>query len=339
VVGIIESEISEWQPGATIPGFRTFQRIFAGQIGYLATGFFAREYIDDIVDFSNVAVATHLSRHVPKIALQMPRFRRAHKRVDELIRKILDTHPLSGSNDRPPNLVDKLNELNAAQPHYISEADAKLSLLAPFIAGLDTAAAASAFLLYEAARNPKLLNRMIEEADWLFRNGPPSTDDLRNLDVIRRALMETLRLYPLSVVIFRRTANSFQFNGYLIPAGANVLVSYSLPHTMKEHWPRPSEFDIDRFGKERAEHTRKNGIYEPFGLGAHACLGRRLAEILITVNISTILHHVEPALDPPGYRMKVHQLPALHPRSSFKFRVAKKRTSDLPHLGLCPSDF
>ncbi len=338
VVDIIEREISEWRSGVSMPGFRAFQRIFAGQIGYLTTGVFAREYIDDIVDFSNVTVATHLSRHVPKLALKLPRFRRAHKRVNELIGNILDPQGPDRREDRPPNLVDKLIELNKAQPHYISEADAKLSVLAPFIAGLDTAAAASAFMLYEALKDPELLRRMTEEADFLFRDGAPATGDLRNLDVIRRAMMETLRLYPLSVVIFRKVANSFQFNGYSIPAGANVLVSYSLPHSMEEHWSNPSEFDIDRFGKERAEHTKEKGIYEPFGLGVHGCLGRSLAETLITVNIAAILHHVEPVLDPPGYRMKVRQLPGLHPHSSFRFRVSKKRNGRLPPDGCSSAD-
>jgi cytochrome P450 len=333
VVGIIEREISQWRPGVSIPVFRAFQRIFAGQIGYLATGVFAPDYIDDIVDFSNIAVATHLSRHVPKLALKLPRFRRAHKRVDELIGNILDLRGPGRRVDRPPDLVDKLFELNEAQPHYISEADAKLSVLAPFIAGLDTAAAASAFMLFEALKEPDLLGTMTDEADFLFRDGAPATRDLLNLDVIRRAMKETMRLYPLSVVIFRKVANSFEFNRYSIPAGANVLISYSLPHSMEEHWSNPSQFDVDRFVKERAEHAQEKGIYEPFGLGAHACLGRSLAETLIVINIAAILHHVEPVLDPPGYRMKVRQLPGLHPRSSFRFRVAKKRTALLPDDG------
>ena len=338
VVDIIEREISEWRSGVSMPGFRAFQRIFAGQIGYLATGVFAREYIDDVIDFSNVVVATHLSRHVPKLTLKLPRFRRAHRRVDQLIGKILDPHGPDRREDRPPDLVDKLIELNEAQPHYISEADAKLSVLAPFIAGLDTAAAASAFMLYEALKDPELLRRMTEEADFLFRDGAPATGDLRNLDVIRRAMMETMRLYPLSVVVFRRVANSFQFNGYSIPPGVNVLISYSLPHSMEEHWSNPSEFDIDRFGKERAEHAKEKGIYEPFGLGAHACLGRSLAEVLIIVNIAAILHHVEPVLDPPGYKIKVRQLPGLHPHSSFRFRVGKKRTGDPRYDGRSLAD-
>ncbi len=335
VLGIIERQISEWRAGASLPGFRTFQRIFAGQIGFLATGLFAQEYIDDIVDFSNLVVSTHLSRHVPKVALSLPRFRRARKRVDELMGKVLDPH---GREGRTNDLVDKLNELNATQPHYISEADAKLSLLVPFIAGLDTAAAANAFLLYGAARDRELLSRMTEEADFLFRNGPPAPDELRSLDVTRRALMETLRLYPLSEAIFRKAANSFQFNGYWIPAGVNVLVSYSLTHTMEEYWSNPLEFDIDRFGKERAEHVQEKGIYEPFGLGAHSCLGRSLAEDLIVFNTATILHHVEPVLDPPSYNMRVRRFPGLHPHPSFKFRVARDRGNDLKGCTLSSAD-
>ena len=325
-VEIVKRAIADWPLGASVTGFRACQKIIAEQLGFLATGMSPREYIDDIIRFSNTMLGVHVSRHVPKWSLRLPRFRRSHKRVEKFIRNVLDAHSAGRREDESSDLIDTLLEINAKQPHYIPQADMKIFALGPFLAGLDTAAATCAFMLYEALKNPQLLKRITEEADLLFRDGTPALSDVRSLDVIQLTMRETLRMYPLTVTVMRRVANRFEFQGYSIPAGADVLIPFSLPHFMEEYWSNPSEFDVERFGQERAEHTKERGIYEPFGVGAHACLGVSLAEALISINIATILHHLELDLDPPGYRIKVRQLPGLHPHSSLKFRVKKKRT-------------
>ena len=48
-------------------------------------------------------------------------------------------------------------------------------------------------------------------------------------------------------------------------------------------WTEPGRFDPERFSPERAEDKRHAGAYNPFGAGAHACVGMQLANMEIKV--------------------------------------------------------
>ena len=122
----------------------------------------------------------------------------------------------------------------------------------------------------------------------------------------------------------RTVANSFEFAGYHVPAGEQVLIGYAVPQLMEEYFPEPRRFDIERYTPERAEH-RQTGVYAPFGVGTHQCLGRSLSEVLVALNIATLVHKTELVLDPPDYTLKIKRLPVAQPDRSFKFRVARRR--------------
>ncbi len=323
-VYIVQRETTAWPQNKSFEALRACQRIIAEQIGYLATGMSSRDYIDDIIYFSKTMLSTHVSRHLPKQVMYLPRFRRSSQRVEEFLQKILTEHDPKNRGDKPRDLVDDLLELNRTDPHYISEADFRIYLLGPYIAGLDTAASVCAFMLYELVKHPDILDQTIAEADALFAQGMPSMQDLRQVDVIHRLGMETMRLYPLTPVVLRTVANSFEFEGHTVPAGALVLIAFTVPHHMSEYFSNPQQFDIERYTATRAEH-RQEGVYAPFGVGAHQCLGRSLAEALIAINIAYIVHSTTLVLDPPHYKLKIRQLPGLHPHSSLKFRVASRR--------------
>ena len=210
-------------------------------------------------------------------------------------------------------------------------------VLGPFMAGLDTAAGIGAFMLYALLKHPDLLARVTAEVDGLFRGmeeagGTVGTRDLHQLDVIHRVAMETMRLYPLSPVASRSVANSFEFEGYTIPAGAEVLLGFSLAHHMPEWFPDPELFDIERYTPERAEHRRK-GVYAPFGIGGHQCLGRSLAEALIAINVATVVHEAELALSPRDCELKTRLAPTLLPHDSFRFRIVRRRSP--PRMRWC----
>ncbi len=316
-IHIVRRETAAWPQHTSFEALRACQRIIAEQIGYMATGLSARDYIDDIIYFSSIMISTQVSRHLPS-------FRRAHKRVQEFLRKILAEHDPEQRGDVPRDFVDDFLELNRTDPHYISEADFSIYLLGPFIAGLDTAASVCAFMLYELVKHPDILDQTRAEADALFAQGPPSMQEVRQLDVIHRLAMETMRLYPLTPVVLRTAANSFEFEGYAVPAGAPVLIGFTVTHHMPEYFPNPHRFDIERYTAPRAEH-RQEGVYAPFGVGAHQCLGRSLAEALIAINIAYIVHTTGLALDPPDYQLRTRRLPGLHPHRSLKLRLTSRR--------------
>ena len=322
-VHVVRSEMAEWPLDTPISGQYAFQRIVAMQLGRLITSTDPREYLDDLLFFLEMMVKTSVSRQLPRWATSLPRFRRTRKRVERLARQIVADHAPEKRHTRPPDLIDEMLELNRTDPHFMPETNFLLTVLEPLLAGLDTAANICAFMSYELLKHPELLARVTAEADTLFERGCPSLKDLRQLDVTHRVALETLRRYPLGPAMPRTVANSFDFAGYHVPAGEQVLISFTATHLMEEYFPEPHRFDIDRYTPERAEH-RQAGVYAPFGVGTHQCLGRSLAEVLIALNIATLVRDAELVLDPPDYTLKIKHLPVAHPDRSFKFRVVRR---------------
>lgn len=49
---------------------------------------------------------------------------------------------------------------------------------------------------------------------------------------------------------------------------STVMISFSAPHHMEEHFAEPEKVDIDHYLEPRNEH-RHPGVYMPFGVGTH----------------------------------------------------------------------
>ena len=301
-VRVLQQDIAGWPQDKPLPGLYTWQRIVLDQIGVLALSMPVRDYLDDIMVYFHSKMKTYIMRQQPRLMLYRPHVRRAFKRMEELTQRILADHEPEKRRDKPPDAIDHFLELHRRDPQFLPETD--LDMLGPLSAGLDTVANICAFMLYELLKRPDLREQVIAEADALFDQGMPEMNDLRQLDVIHRTAMETLRLYPLAPVMSLRTvANSFEFEGYKVSAGETLLIGFTVPHLMSEYFPDPERFDIDRYTAERAEH-RQHGVYAPFGLGEHRCLGSRLAEVLIALNMATVLREAELVLHPPDCGIK-----------------------------------
>ena len=171
---------------------------------------------------------------------------------------------------------------------------------------------------------PTVMRQATNEADEFFSGGEVRAARLDESSVARRVVLETLRLYPLGPGVVRHASNSFEFEGFTVGAGEQVMIATTLPHFLSEFFPDPHRFDIDRYTEERREH-RQPGAFAPFGLGAHRCLGSSFAEWQMTLNLLTILHTVEPEMYPSSYRLRIRQTPTRHPCDRFRLRVMARR--------------
>ena len=176
-------------------------------------------------------------RQRPGLILRTPRMRRARKRMEELQDMVMAHHIDEGRADR--DLIDDLLELHRNDPQFFPETDLQLALLGPFFAGIETSANTASFMLYALLKHPDLLERLTSEADALFDQGPLTSEGLRRLDVTKRVLMETLRMYPVIPGLPRTAANSFEFGGYTVPFGSKILVGNTVPHHLPQILSQP----------------------------------------------------------------------------------------------------
>ena len=147
---------------------------------------------------------------------------------------------------------------------------------------------------------------------------------MRKLDVTHRVAMETLRIYPIIPALTRIVSNSFEFEGYRVPAGAQVLLGTTVGHHLPEYFPEPDRFDIERYTKSRMEH-RQPGAFAPFGVGRHRCIGSGFAELQIAVTMAAIVREADLELERPGRPLKIKLSPAAHPDDSARIRLVRRR--------------
>ena len=325
LAAIARQEMAKWPLNTPWPVVPALQRIAGEQVGTLVGGVSPHAYIDDLDYFVYVLQA---SRFIAPPALWSRRFRRASERMNELYQEGMAKHTGGNRNRNGDNrdLIDDILDLHESDPQFLPEADLKINALGPFLVALHTVTGTCAFMLYALLKNPDLMARLQSEADRLFADGAPTWEGLRSLDATHRAAMETMRMYPVAPFLIRTVTNSFEFAGYRIPAGENVMIATTVPHYLPDHFPEPDRFDIDRYTPERAEH-RQPEVYAPFGLGAHRCLGSGFAEVQIAVTMATILHEVELELVPSDYTLKIAQIPFPSPSKSFKVRVVPRRST------------
>ena len=320
----VRKHIAGWPLDTPLPGFRTIQRIINDQIGELLTGMLPREYFDDINLYFGRLMMMRVILPVP-VPFRTPRYRRARRRVLELCEKVLLDHQLSRRKGTP-DLVDDLLALHRNDSSFMPEADLMLSTLLPFVVGLDTSSSIVASMAYIVLKHPDLQDRARAEADSLFAHGEPTAEGLRAMDVTHRIAMEVLRMYPVVPALRRTVSTSFDFHGYKIPVGEELLFGTTVTHYLPEYFPEPDRFDIDRYLPGREEH-KQAGIYVPFGLGVHRCMGSGFAEAQIALTIATILHETVLELDPPDYELRLVPSPFPTPSKGFRFKMTRRRHS------------
>ena len=327
---IVAREIGALPDGRPVTALPILRRIIAKQIGLLCAGVNADEYMPDLVAYLDRMIAVTTMRR-PVFTMRTPRMRRARARVEALCEQVVRLHEAERPGGAEPDLIDDVLALHRADPQFLPETELVSACIGPFIAGLHTEASVATCMLYALLKHPETMARMLPEADELFAGRGPTAHKLRAMDVTHRVAMETLRLYRVAPVLVRTVVNTFEFAGHVIPAGTTVMFATTVPHLLPEHFPEPELFDIDRYAPERAEH-RVPGVYAPFGLGTHRCLGSGFAEVSLALTLASMLHQAEITMHPPNYRLRMNYSTVAAPKSSFKIVIARRHRDDSPPL-------
>jgi len=316
--------IEEWSQGRPIEIQRAMQQIITEQIGMFCSGLSSEEYFDDLVYFLAMMIQMNITRRLPKVMERLPKYRRSRRWMEELYERIMESHRPEKREGQPPDFVDVLLEANQADPQFLPETDLFANVLAPYLVGMDTSASVCAFMLYALLKHPDIMERVREEVDEIYEHGPPTPEGLRKLDVTQRVAMETLRMYPVIPALTRTVSNSFEFEGYRVPARSEILLGTTVGHHLPEYFPEPHRFDIERYSPGRAEHQQP-GAFAPFGVGRHRCIGSSLSELQIVLTLATVVREADLELERPERPLKIKLSPTAHPDASVRMRLVRRR--------------
>ncbi|HKY89828.1 MAG TPA: cytochrome P450 [Nevskiaceae bacterium] len=322
-----DSIARDWKPGTHVPVVEAMQYMVVDQLGTVLTGRAPYEYVKDIRTTILYILNVLVTRQRPQFFMKLPAYRRAKARMFELGHQMIAEYRARTVTipDELKTLVDDVMDAHKADPELIPEGDLVMLMTGPYVAGLDTVANTTSACVYTILKEPGVLQRVQAEADALFAGGPVNEETfMKSLPATNGAIMETMRLYPIAVASIRTANKDFVFHGHFIPEGEMIYLGTAVPHFQGEYYPDPEKFDIDRYEKPRAEHLQPN-VYSPYGRGAHTCLGKPLAEVLLAMTMAKLFHELDLELESPDYVLKTKTAPTPGPAMSFKVRVKGRR--------------
>ena len=316
--------MSDWMVGDVFSATSMCRRMINAQISSLSVSVDSQDIIDDLMTYKERALITHIVKAMPKFMLSTPGMKRRAKAVDTLLERVQSVHTPAQRMGVPRDLADDILSLHASDPQLVPESNLRFALLAALIASVYLGDAFS-FAVYAMASQPQLYSRIQREADAMFEDGDPGSGDftMSAIDVTHRFLMECLRMYPIVPMSMRDVMNSCVVEDYEMPIGTRVYIAQTASHYMKDVFPDPFSFDIDRYLPPRNEHHSPG--FAPYGLGTHRCLGFRWMELQLAVNVLMVAHYFKLEVSPANYNLKFSPLPSMKPNKKLRFRISEQR--------------
>jgi len=190
-------------------------------------------------------------------------------------------------------------------------------LITMFIAGHDTSTAALAWTLYLMGRHPEWLTRARDEVRQILGQDPPTPDTVGKLDVLDKIVKESLRLYPPIHMGNRFTMQDVELDGYRIPAGTRVMLSYYLVQRHPDWWEAPEAF---RPGRWEGDFRPNPFTYLPFGGGPRNCIGGSFAQLEVRLVLARLLQRFDFILRRQDVRVQMHAALEPHPGVEMEVR-------------------
>ena len=315
--------MSDWSVGDTLPAERMCRRLINSQVSPIMLSVDSQDLIDDLVEYKTRALTTHVVKILPKFLLHTPGMKRRRKSIFTLLERVQGVHTPAQRAGCPRDFADDLLSLHASDSQFLPESNLRFVLSAPLIASVYLGDALG-FGVYAMASQPELYSQIRSEADALFADGDPDQAALtpEAIDVTRRFVLETLRIYAIVPMSLRTVMNTCVVEGYELAEGSLIHIAQGAAHYMDDVFPEPTKFDIDRYLPPRNEHHSPG--YAPFGLGTHTCLGSRWMELHLAINLLMIAHYFTLEL-PSNSKLKISMFPSLSVGKKLKFRVAEQR--------------
>jgi cytochrome P450 len=255
--------------------------------------------------------------------LPTPRNRRYHlarKTLDDIVMgMIADRRRGEAKDDLLQMLLEARDEETGEGMNDIQLRDEAMTM---FLAGHETTANALTWSLLLLSRYPQTARKLADEAGDLLGDRSATAADLPKLEQARRALSESMRLYPPVWVIGRSPSEDVRFDGYPAPRGSLLFISPYVTQRHPKFWEDPEGFDPDRFApeKQKAMHRFQ---YFPFSAGPRMCIGTGFAMMEGQLLLATMMRRYRFDVQ-PGHPIEPEPLITLRPKYGLKVRVHRR---------------
>ena len=323
VITIAKRSMQCWEIGKSYRLTSTMDLFLSAQVSKAMLATDNSEWHQDLLDFERRCVMTKVQRSLPHFMLRTSTMKRKLRKSVEMVNLIQNNHNPALSVDKPKSLIDHVLEIHRADQQLLPATDLFFTIAAPILAAANMGALLS-FVIWHLLMYPYLLDLVRAEAEKIFvdRREPTASDFQEpHISNTRHVVLECLRLYPTISGQIRHVTNECNIAGFNLPIGVRTFWAITAPHYSNKHYTNPMSFDIDRFAPPREEHLAP-GVFNPWGLGTHVCMGKYWVQLQLTVNTLMIAHYLDLELPKSGQKLKIDPFPknALHKKIEFRLR-------------------
>ncbi|KAJ2950505.1 hypothetical protein O0L34_g8749 [Tuta absoluta] len=190
--------------------------------------------------------------------------------------------------------------------------------------GHDTTAAGSSFVLCLLGVHQHIQAKVYDELYEIFGDSdrPVTFADTLQMKYLERVILETLRMFPPVPAIARKLNRDVKIstNGYVLPAGATIVIGTFKIHRNPKYYKNPDVFDPDNFLPENTSN-RHYYSFIPFSAGPRSCVGRKYALLKLKVLLATILRNYKMVSDIPQEEFQLQADIILKRSDGFRVRI------------------
>ncbi|KAF0978368.1 hypothetical protein FDP41_002883 [Naegleria fowleri] len=260
----------------------------------------------------------------------------AERRKELELNAAVNSEFSADSTEERRDLLSVVVEANREQKGILTDQELKSDAYVFSLAGHETTATAMQWCVYELGKRPEIQQRAREEVDRILGKGPnarkPYFDDYSQLHYVNAVLMETLRLHPPVMGVFRAARKNTTIGPYSIPAGTTVAMDIYSANRSEKNWESPLEFKPERFPLDADSQLKiqHDFTWIPFSMGNRKCIGYKFALIEACMILSRMLQFYELELlnDESNPKDRVTDIPGVTVRPG-NLKVLLKPRRDL----------
>ncbi|XP_076935354.1 7-ethoxycoumarin O-deethylase-like [Bidens hawaiensis] len=163
------------------------------------------------------------------------------------------------------------------------------------IAGTDTIACTTTWLMSELLLNPHMFSRVREEVSQIVEeDGKIEEAKTLNLPYLQAVIKETLRLHAGSPILAPHvTQTEVKIGSYVIPKNTQIIVNGWVMAQDSRYWENPTVFKPERFLGDKRDYKGQSLEFIPFGSGRRRCPGMPLAERMLSLIAAAFVYHFD----------------------------------------------
>lgn len=226
------------------------------------------------------------------------RYRRGIEFIEKIVYDIIEEY--RSGKGKPDSFISMLMAARDENGQAMSDKQLRDEVMTMLISGYETTALNIAWAFHLLGQHRDIQDAMAAEVRENVGDKSITHEDLPNLPLVERAVIEILRLYPPAWAVGREAAVDTTIGDYDVPKGTTILLSPWLTHRKPEYFKDPLTFNPDRWkGDFRKKLPRF--AYFPFGGGPRICIGSRFAMMEVMLMLGTIVRKfdIERLMDRP----------------------------------------